>query len=159
MSKNICDHCGQEIKQSYKEKLSKHKLTMLQTVARHVIQTGVNDFNLRNLNDSTTNYINFQKLRYHGLVHHVKENGVKKRGHWLITRNGWAFLRGEIELPKFVLIKNNTIQSRSPETIHVKDVYRGSEVIETTFEYFDDDGKPVGVRPTAFKDDRQQRLI
>jgi len=162
MSKpEVCNHCGQKIKQAYKETLSKHKLTMLQTVARHVIATGVNDYDLKNMVHNHNDYTNFQKLRFHGLVHHVKDGaGNKVRGHWLITRNGWSFLRGTIELPKFVLVRENAIVERSPELVHVKDVYRGSEVINTTFEYFDDAGNMVGVRPIANKpENMQQRLI
>lgn len=162
MSKpEICNHCGQPIKQAYKEKLTKHKLSMLQTAAKHIIETGVNDYDMRALMPGYNNYNNFQKLRYHGLVHWVKDSkGNKVRGHWLITRNGWAFLRGDIELPKYVLVKNNAIQSRAPDTFHVTEVYRGSEVIETTFEYFDDNGRPVGVRPVyPANKDMQQRLI
>ncbi len=154
-SQKTCNHCGQKIKQAYKEMLSKHKLTMLQTVARQVVATGVNDFNLRNMNDSTTNYINFQKLRYHGVVHHVRNADKSlKRGHWFITPLGWSFLRGERDLPKFVLVRENSIVDRSPELINVKDVYRGSEAIITTFEYFDEYGKMVGVRPTPRTDNQ-----
>lgn len=162
MSKpEICNHCGQKIKQAYKETLSKHKLTMLQTVARHVIATGVNDYDLKDMVHNHNDYTNFQKLRFHGLVHHVKDSaGNKVRGHWLITRNGWAFLRGQIELPKYVLVRENSIVERSPELIHVKDVYRGSEAITTVFEYFDDAGNMVGVRPIAtHKTDSQMGLF
>lgn len=156
----VCHACGQPIKQAYKEVLTKHKLTMLQEAARHIIETGVNDFCLdyRHM-ENYNNFNNFQKLRYHGLVHHVRDrSGNKVRGHWLITRNGWAFLRGEIELPKWVTVRNNSIVERCPETIHVKYVYHGSEVIQTTWEYFDEAGNPVGVRP-VLKTNNQASLL
>lgn len=151
MSSHTCPHCGEqhEVKNVRREMLNKHKLTMLKIAAQHVVETNVNDFKLSELSGDVNNYTNWQKLRYHGLVHHVKKNGVIQRGRWLITRNGWAFLRGELELPKWVDVKENTIRDRAPQTIGVKDVYRGSEAINTTFLYFDDYGTPVGVRPTA----------
>lgn len=56
---------------------------------------------------------NFQKLRYFGLVHHVKDqDGNRKAGRWLITRNGWAFLRGDLAIPDFVMTFRNKIYSK-----------------------------------------------
>jgi len=153
-----CEHCGQEIKQAYKEVLSKHKLTMLQRAARYIMERRVNDYDLHDMIHEHNDYTNFQKLRFHGLVHHVTDkNGRKVRGHWLITRNGWAFLRGELQLPKFVLVKNNGVVTRSEETISVRDVYRGSEAIITMFEYFDDNGNMVGVRPNSAPNHNSQQ--
>lgn len=151
-----CESCGSVIKLTHKETLNKMKLKMLKIAARHVIETKVNDFSLKELDDNVSNYANWQKLRYHGLVHYVTKNGSRQRGRWLITRNGWAFLRGEISLPKYVLVKNNHIESRSDRLITVREVYYGAEEIQTTFEYFDDDGKPVGFRPTIKQSNNMQ---
>lgn len=107
-----------------------------------------NDIHNSMFANDTNFYNNFQKLRYHGLVYYARdENGQRVRGHWLITRNGWAFLRGEIRLPKHVLVKNNHIVGRSDEDVSMRDVYVGAETMQTTFEYFDEDGRPVGIRP------------
>lgn len=142
----------------HKETLNKHKLTMLKRGAEEVIRTGYNVIDIGIFRDSINDYNNWQKLRYCGLIWHVTQNGQVIRGKWLITRNGWAFLRGEIDLPKWVLVQDNHIIDRSPERINVKDVYRGSESIVTTFEYFDDNGRPIGHRPTA-KPDLQVTLL
>lgn len=144
---NICHHCGQKIKQARKETLNKQLVTSLQTAAVHITSSGRNDFDLHELFNNTNAYNNFQKLRLFGLVHHVTKNGQRVRGHWLITRNGWAFLRGERSMHKWVKVQNNSIIEHSPELISVQDVYRGSEVIVTTFEYFDEYGNQVGYRP------------
>jgi hypothetical protein len=149
MSKT-CTACGQQIQEAHKEVLNKMKLTMLQTAAQHVKQTMKNDFKVYEFAPETQfkTYHNFQKLRYHGLITPVRENNQRIRGRWLITRNGWAFLRGELSLPSYVLVKNNRIEQHSEHLISVKDVYRGSEAITTTFEYFDEFGEPIGYRPT-----------
>jgi hypothetical protein len=153
-----CEHCGQELKQARRETLNKHELSILQTAAHHVAETNVNDFQLDDLSGSVNHYNNWQKLRYHGLVHHVRDSrGQTKRGHWLITRNGWAFLRGELDLPKWVTVKENAIVQRSGRLINVRDVYRGSEAITTVFEYFDDNNQPVGARP-VLRPERQMVL-
>lgn len=156
-SSHQCSHCGEPhiVKDSHKEHLNKHKLTMLQTAARHVINTKVNDFKKRDLEQSGdmphSFYGNWQKLRYHGLVTQVRVDGTKIKDRWLITRQGWEFLRGVKDLPTFVLVKDNHIKHRSEQLINVKDVYRGSEIIETSFEYFDEAGNPVGIRPLVTK--------
>lgn len=147
-----CDHCGQRIQQAHKESMDKTRLTMLQAAARQVITTGKNDFKKKELGLdelSLSAYGNFGRIRYHGLITPVKDKDTNRKikGRWLITRNGWAFLRGELNIPKYVIVKNNAIQSKSDVTISVKDVYYGSEILQTSFEYFDDDGNPVGIRP------------
>lgn len=143
-----CVHCGQVVIQAHKEVLNKMKLTMLQTAAQHVKETMRNDFKVYEFapEDQFKTYHNFQKLRYHGLITPVQENAQRIRGRWLITRNGWAFLRGEVDLPKSVKVRNNKVVERDSKLINVRDVYRGSDVIATTFEYFED-GEPIGYRP------------
>lgn len=158
----VCNHCGQRIQQAHKETMSRQKLTMLKAVAQHVIDTDSNDFKKSSVStmQGNTAYANFQKLRYHGLIAHVTINGQRVRDRWLVTRNGWAFLRGELSLPKYVLVKNNHITTRSDLLISVRDVYYGSEAIQTTFEYFDDYGNKVGFAPVRrYIEDRQVRLV
>jgi hypothetical protein len=165
MSKpEVCKCCGQRIQQAHKESMDKTRLLMLKSAAQHVISTGINDFKKRDLGldqMSLSAYGNFGRIRYHGLITPVRDKANRRiKGRWLITRNGWAFLRGEFNIPKYVLVKNNSIESRSDTTISVRDVYYGSETIQTTFEYFDEDGKPVGARPVYIvMPNLQQRLI
>lgn len=150
MKASVCECCGQVIKQAHKEVLNKSKLIMLKAGAKRVIETGKNEFMVRDIADPSEFklYNNFQKLRYHGLVTPARDEANHRvKGKWLITRNGWAFLRGEIQMPAYVIIKNNTVESRADRTVGFKDVWRGEECICTVFEYFDDDGKMVGVRP------------
>lgn len=161
---DVCNHCGQRIQQAHKESMDKTRLLMLQSAARQVIDTGKNDFKKKDLGleaMSLSAYGNFGRIRYHGLITPVKDRDTGKRikGRWLITRNGWAFLRGEFNIPKYVIVKNNIIQSRSDATISVKDVFYGSDIMQTTFEYFDDDGNQVGFRPAPTKNLLQRQLI
>lgn len=141
-----CPHCGSKIQQSHKEVLNKNKLDLLQDAAKHVINTGEMHFKKRDvgtLKENPSYYNNFQKLRYHGLI--TQAPGFRDK--WLVTRNGWAFLRGEIDLPKFVLVRNNHIVDRAEQKINAKDVWRGSPEVVSFFEYYDDFGNYVGVRP------------
>jgi|SRR5690606_2128878 len=163
MNENVCHSCGQIIQKPHKETLTKIKCEMLKGAANLVISTGVNQFKMRDIGDfatEPTKYNNFQKLRYHGLVTQVKQNGVKLRNDWLITRNGWAFLRGELKLPKYVLVKNNHVEAsgRSDVLVGLLDVLKGGEYMETRFEYFDDNGNMVGLRPNVPQDSPQLSL-
>lgn len=159
MSKHICTGCGElhEVT-TRKEFLNKHKLELLKTAAKYVSNSMDNNFGLKDVfGDDINSYNNFQKLRYHGLVHHVKKNGDPVRGRWLITRNGWAFLRGELKLASWVMVRGNRVmEQRSVDMLSVKDVYIGSDILDTVFEYFDENNKPVGWRPTA--KDRNMQL-
>jgi hypothetical protein len=155
----FCNSCGQQIRLAHKETLNKKLLQGLQRAAEIVIDTQSNDVDLHSFIDDYNIYNNFQKLRYFGLVHHVRDyKGHKVRGHWLITRNGWAFLRGELEVHKWVKVLDNQIRERSQELIDVRQVYRGSDIVVTTFEYFDDNDRPVGYRPTVMPE-RQATLL
>lgn len=159
-----CLGCEQRIPLTRKETLNKHKVEMLKRAASHVKETMVNDFIVADFTEPEDfkRYNFFSHLRLHGLVFKQRdENGKEFRGRWGITRNGWAFLRGEKTLPSYVLIKNNHIEERSPLLVGFLDVWRGESTMETSFEYFDDAGQPVGFRPSmpVSHKTEQQRLI
>lgn len=158
MSKT-CNKCGQKIKLAHKETLNKKLLQGLQAAARIVIETNRNDIDLHTLIDDYNIYNNFQKLRYFGLAYYLKDaKGQRVRGHWIITKRGWQFLRGEIKISKWVKVLENHITERSIDTVNVRDIYRGSDVVVTTFEYFDENNNPVGYKPTI-PTDKQLELI
>lgn len=143
---------------SHKEILNKHKITLLKKAARQVVNSEKNEFNIGIFRDNITDYNNLQKLRYHGLITHIKVNGVIQRGKWLITRNGFSFLKGETGLPKWVEIEENRIVAQSDNIVFIEDVYKGSEAVATTFEYFNNN-KAIGWRPTAPSEIIQTKLI
>lgn len=150
---HFCSECGEihKLQPAHKEAITKILLDGLQAAAKSIIARSKNDFDLHELFGQYNIYNNFQKLRYFGLVHHVtdKFTKAKVRGHWLITRNGWAFLRGELLVHKWVKVRDNHIIEHSPDLIGVRDVYRGSDILTTTFEYFDENGQPMGVKPKS----------
>jgi hypothetical protein len=160
--RKICPTCLQEVKQARKIPMDKSKHIMLRKAADHVQQTMVNNFMVSDFTEPAEfkRFNAFATLRYFGLVTQVKVNGKKLRNNWLITRNGWAFLRGEKDVHEFLLIKNNHIDSRSERMVYLRDIYYKPDIIQTNFEYFDDDGKPVGFRPFTGKTTPEQvRLI
>lgn len=147
-----CSVCNEPhyVQPAHKESLTKIKVKMLKAAAQHVILTGVNDFKKSDLPDQNhSEYANFQKLRYHGLIAQVTQGGERVRDRWLITRQGWEFLRGKKSLHKYIMVKDNHTQKegRSDVLVTLLDVLKGGEYLETRFEYFDDAGKMVGLYP------------
>lgn len=165
----VCNHCGQRIPLVRKEMLNKHKIQMLKRAATYVKQqydNGAEDPNNFMVRDFTEpedfkRFNFFSHLRLHGLVFKQTDAaGNVLRGRWGITRNGWAFLKGNLQLPAYVLIKNNHIESRADQQVDFGQVWRGEDTMQTSFEYFDEDGRPVGIRPSyPINNDQQQRLI
>lgn len=164
-----CHACKQRISLTRKETLNKHKVQMLKRAATHVMsrhgmgKSEANDFMVRDFAEPEEfkRFNFFSHLRLHGLVFKQTDAAGKViRGRWGITRNGWSFLRGEKALPSYVMIKSNDIKDRSPTLVKFGDVWRGEDTIETSFEYFDDAGNPVGIRPDySVTESRQQSLI
>jgi hypothetical protein len=123
---------------------------MLKRAAEHVILNMTNNFMVREISqpEEYSVWHNFQKLRYHGLITPIRDDaGNRIKGQWLITRNGWAFLRGEIKLPAYVMVRDNRVIDHSNDLVELRNVNAGVPEIQTKFEYFDSDGKPVGFRP------------
>jgi len=159
-----CDHCGQRIQLQRKEILNKACAIMLKRAAEHVMRTMQNDFEIRDFTEDGDFkfFSNFSHMRYHGLVAHVKVNGKVHKRRYLITRNGWAWLRGEIALPQFRMVKNghNVPGKQSDRLVYLRDIWHGEPYVQTSFEYFDDDGRPIGIRPNfPATDNKQARLI
>ena len=158
-----CNHCGQRIPLARKEMLNKHKLQMLKRAAFHVKETMQNDFMVRDFTEPADfkRYNFFSHLRLHGLVFkQLTADGKELRGRWGITRNGWAFLRGQKQLPAYIMVKNNGVQSRADQLVGFTEVWRGEDTMQTSFEYFNEAGEPVGIYPQhPASDTDQQRLI
>lgn len=65
-------------------------------------------------------YNNFQKNRYFALAAQDRN----KKGYWVITRTGGAFLRNELAIPRWIKTCDNVIIGKSAETIKINEFYR-----------------------------------
>jgi hypothetical protein len=93
-------------------------VSVLVECIKYVHAAGKNEFRLSDLPLSHTGFCNAQKLRYWGLIHHVPD----KRGFWLITNHGSAFLRGAIDMPVWVQTQDNHRIEKSEQRIHIRDL-------------------------------------
>lgn len=116
-----CPTCGHSITSGRWEKLSTGLVHNLVLAIQAVHRNGKNRFHYVNdLHLGHTAAANFQKLRYHALIAHADSENPKS-GEWLITKRGGQFLRGEITVPKAVLIFDNTIQEHGDQLVHIKE--------------------------------------
>lgn len=137
-----CPHCGASMT-VWRHNINIGLVDSLRKMANEIRKTGVNSVNVRTeLNLTKVRYNNFQKLRYFGLVHHVKHNGMSVKGNWLITKRGWAFLRGDIAVSRYILTFRNRIEARSDarkyifeiEDSHNPNYFKDKYNIEPPFE-------------------------
>ena len=124
----------------HKEVLNKHKLHILQRMASYASFNKTNEIPLSILRNEINDYNNAQKLRYHALIFKVK------RGTWGITSHAIGFLRGEKQLPEWVLIEDNKIIDRSEKMIKINDLVDESSSVQNTFQYYRN-GVYLGERP------------
>jgi len=158
MSAHLCSHCNKPhvVQDAHKESIDQRKVKMLRAAANKVIETGVNDFMKKELDliqFGQSAYGNFGALRYHALIAKVRDPRTKKivKGHWLVTRFGWQFLRGELRLPKWVMVQENHLTGeKSDSKVGMIDILKGADYLTTTFEYFDEEsGEMIGRKPVA----------
>lgn len=134
-----CENCGAAMK-IWKQKLTPGLVGLLAKFATKVHETGVNDVHLSSqMSVKANDLCNFPKLRYFGFVAKVKDaSGNHVGGHWLLTRRGAQFLRGELEVPSYINTWRNHIHDRSETlvTIHdIKGTYGLVEYFQTAFDF------------------------
>lgn len=83
-----CECCGAKII-TYTHKLNK---SLCAALIRAYMVNGLREFKLKDLHISTSQFCNFQKLKYFGLVRSIDTN----EGHWQVTGFGEAFIKAEV---------------------------------------------------------------
>lgn len=119
-TERTCPHCGASMK-VWRHSLSKGLVDVLVEFIGAVKQKGKNSIHLQNdmPNLTKNQYNNFQKLHYFGLV--AKDD--KNPGHWVITKWGGEFLRGERKIEKFALTFRDKLVEREGNLVSVKDFF------------------------------------
>jgi len=122
----LCPCCGAKLSGRW-ENISKGLVKNLIRFREQVLEKRENKIHLlKDLNLTHSQYNNFQKLRYHGLIAHVIDKQTKKdeSGYWLLTKRGNLFIKNEISIPKKVFIFRNKIQERGKDLVSVHDILR-----------------------------------
>ena len=130
-----CPCCGASMKKHW-HRLSAGLAVVLIKFRNEVIARGQNKIHVpKQINLDKTEYNNFQKLRYHGLVAKFKDkDGKREGGYWLLTRRGNQFCKGEIQIPVKVQTFRNKISGRCPDLTSIMQIL---DIAEGTAPYWD----------------------
>jgi hypothetical protein len=152
--KTLCPCCGASMA-IHNHRLSKGLIISLVKFRKAVIENNCNEIHVQSkLKFTYSEYCNFQKLRYHGLIAKVKdkETGERKFGVWLLTRRGNQFCKSEITLPESVSTFRNRIVERSIAKVSI------SYILKDDMPYWDKIENFTGNFPEV-EDIKQQSLI
>ena len=125
MQDQKCPNCGASMKE-WEHRLTPGPSETLIKFARQVKSTRKNDVHVRqDIGLTASEYNNFQKLRYFGLVAKVRDDEDNHvSGHWLLTRRGGSFLRGAEGVHKSVRTFRNRITKRNEELVYIWDTQK-----------------------------------
>lgn len=130
-NKEVCANCGESM-MAYWHSLTSGLVGDLIKAIEFVKKNNKNSFHLANdLQLSKSEYNNFQKLRFHALI--AKDKNSEDGGHWLITKRGGQFLRGEISVPKRVQTFRNEVIDHSEEVISFRSFAQDFPYFESEF--------------------------
>lgn len=127
-NKTFCPHCGQSYMKNA-HTFSKSLAQILLKVAR-TWKEGVGFHLQKDLELTSNQYANFQKLRYWGLVDYHYENGHHKGGYWHLTHAAQYALDGG-DINKSVTTFNNKVVERSSEMVILKKLINFYEIPNT----------------------------
>lgn len=129
-----CEHCGASLKK-YWHRLTPGLVRTLIEVYKTVSAKGENVISKKDLKLTHSQYGNFQKLRFHGMIAKYKVDGVWNKGQWVLTHRGGDFLKGKIQVPVKVQTFRNQVVDHDTELVTVRDVMKSEHYWEKDFEY------------------------
>jgi len=123
------------------DKIYKHSLTpglviILTKFGEAVCLKGENKVHVQqDLRLSNSEFGNYQKLRYFGLIAHYKNYlGLREQGYWLLTRNGAKFLKNKLPMHRTVSTLNNEVVARDIAQVFISDVWEEYRLHQEKFQ-------------------------
>lgn len=156
VTSHLCSVCNEPhiVMQAKKLHMDRQKIDMLKRASVHVILHNDNRFKKSELNlvdFGQSAYGNFPSLARFGLIAKAWDKQTQRpiRGIWVITRLGWAFLRGDATVKSWVMVKDKHVQHGLGygSEMTLTQMRLGIDTIQTNFEYYDDDNRMVAFRP------------
>jgi hypothetical protein len=127
-----CEHCGAKINK-YWHRLTPVLVNALVKTLKYVQEKDENLVHKTDLDLTHSEYGNYQKLRFHGLIAKHRDEDGRFDG-WVITKRAGEFLRGETTVPLKVQTFRNKVVDHSEETVSVRDVIGMVPFVEQEFE-------------------------
>jgi hypothetical protein len=133
MNNEICEHCGAALKKYW------HSMTpgLVKILVKCYAYASTHDnlFKMKDLELDHSEYGNFQKLRFHGLIAKHKVSGDVEERVWLLTHRGAEFLKGEIQVPAKVQTFRNRVVGHDEELVTINQVMKNTPYWEKDFSY------------------------
>jgi hypothetical protein len=124
----ICPCCEAKMTLHW-HRLNKGLVNVLIKVRKEVIFTGKNEVDISKLDLTNTEFGNYNKLRYHGLIAKCKDKDGNRIGSlWLLTKRGNQFCKGLITVPQKVGTFRNVIRKKSTEFIGITTILSNKEL-------------------------------
>jgi hypothetical protein len=124
----ICPCCGAKTTLNW-HRLNKGLVNVLVKVRKEVLFTGKNQVDISKLDLTNTEFGNYNKLRYFGLIAKCKNEKGKRIGSlWLLTKRGNQFCKGLIEVNEKVGTFRNAIRKKSLEFVSIRTVLSNEEL-------------------------------
>lgn len=130
----ICPTCHQLVRGRTKHLLDDADVSALLKMWHYIIEQKENKIDVRQAQLSYTERSRVTQLRFHALIAKYRINGRQKQATWLLTKRGAQFLKGKINVPKYVYTQNNEVVDHSIETVNRRD-YRVLDDFTGHFEY------------------------
>ena len=134
MNEELCEFCGASLKK-YWHSITPGLVKVLSKCYAQVCKKQQNIFMMKDLDLGHSEYGNFQKLRFHGLIAKLREDGQIQEREWLITHRGADFLKGLVQIPARVQTFRNRVVSHDEQMVTINDVMRGEVYWEQDFSY------------------------
>lgn len=125
-----CSHCEQTIK-VYRYGISDSMVRVLRAMAGATDEGSGRSIDVDSIDLKHSERTQLTKMRFHGLVAKVKEDGRQIPRHWLITRKGWQFL-GKEPVPAKVIVYNNQVLGHDGGTITIDRIGGGAGEYDET---------------------------
>jgi hypothetical protein len=118
-----CPHCGAKMNE-YKFSFNKG----LRSCLWKMIEARGDDHGvpIREIGLTSSEWTNFQKLRYWNLIEHVDNAESRhKGGWWKLSQTAIAFIEGRIKIPAQVIMYRNKVKSFEGQSISFADFHPG----------------------------------
>lgn len=121
-TEKICPCCGAKMTLHW-HRLNIGLVNVLIKFKKRVVAKNQNEVHISELDLNSSEFCNFQKLRYHAMIAKCRDKQGKRIGHlWLLTKRGNHFLKGLIEVPEKVGTFRNKIRKKSTNFISIGSV-------------------------------------
>lgn len=125
-----CPHCGANM-YIHGHRLSKGLVNSLILFRKSILERNRNFIHIKDeMSLTKSQFTNFQKLRYHGLVAKYIDPETKEHvaGYWVLTRRGNQFCKNILSLPVVVYTFRNKIVNKHTDRVFLSDVLKNDEL-------------------------------